>query len=197
MKKLLGIVVLGLLLITPSYADDISDFQIEGMSIGDSLLDFFSEEEIKKNKTKMFKTEEYITLQFDASKFNSKDYDIIEINYKNPKLIVESISGAKFFKKIQNCFNQQNEIISDLKDMFSKNDEIKFLDKETFIHGADPSDKTTYTRASFIFVDGSKISIDCNNYSEKFMKERNLDHNIYVAIDSKKFDSFLNSGRAY
>ena len=31
---------------TPSLADDISDFQIEGMSIGDSLLDYFSEEEI-------------------------------------------------------------------------------------------------------------------------------------------------------
>ena len=28
-------------------ADDISDFQIEGMSIGDSALDYFSEKEIK------------------------------------------------------------------------------------------------------------------------------------------------------
>ena len=35
---------------TPSWADDIRDFQIEGMSIGDSLLDYFSEKEIKKNK---------------------------------------------------------------------------------------------------------------------------------------------------
>ena len=33
----------------PSWADDIRDFQIEGMSIGDSLLDYFSEEEIKEN----------------------------------------------------------------------------------------------------------------------------------------------------
>jgi hypothetical protein len=38
-KKLLGILVLSLCLITPSWADDISDPQIEGMSIGDSLLD--------------------------------------------------------------------------------------------------------------------------------------------------------------
>ena len=42
MKKLLGILVLGLLLITPSQADDIRDFQIEGMSLGDSLLDYFN-----------------------------------------------------------------------------------------------------------------------------------------------------------
>ena len=34
----------------PSLADDISDFQIEGMSIGDSALDYFSEQEIKNSK---------------------------------------------------------------------------------------------------------------------------------------------------
>ena len=32
----------------PTFADDIRDFQIEGMSIGDSLLDYFSEEKIIK-----------------------------------------------------------------------------------------------------------------------------------------------------
>ena len=30
-------------------ADDISEFEIEGMSIGDSLLDYFSKNEIKEN----------------------------------------------------------------------------------------------------------------------------------------------------
>ena len=50
MKKLLGIVVIGLMFISsPSKADDISDFEIEGMSIGDSALDYFSESEIIKN----------------------------------------------------------------------------------------------------------------------------------------------------
>ena len=50
MKKLLAIVVLSLFLITPSQANDIRDFQIEGMSIGDSLLDNFSEKQIKNTK---------------------------------------------------------------------------------------------------------------------------------------------------
>ena len=31
----------------PSWADDIRDFQIEGMSIGDSLLDFISKDKIE------------------------------------------------------------------------------------------------------------------------------------------------------
>ena len=48
-KKLLGIVVLGLFFITLSQADDISDFEIEGISIGDSMLDHFSEEKIENS----------------------------------------------------------------------------------------------------------------------------------------------------
>ena len=37
-----------------SYADDISDFEIEGISVGDSLLDHFSKEEILKRKNKIY-----------------------------------------------------------------------------------------------------------------------------------------------
>ena len=49
-KKLLGILFLSLFFTTPLKADDIRDFQIEGMSIGDSLLDYFSEEKIKEEE---------------------------------------------------------------------------------------------------------------------------------------------------
>ena len=40
--------VLGLLLSLNVNADDIKDFQIEGISIGDSLLKYYSEKDIKK-----------------------------------------------------------------------------------------------------------------------------------------------------
>ena len=59
MKKLLAIVVLGLIFITPSQADDIRDFQIEGMSIGDSALNYFSEKEIKKNIRIAYKKKDF------------------------------------------------------------------------------------------------------------------------------------------
>ena len=38
----------------PSFADDIRDFQIEGISIGDSLLNYMSEEEIKENVVSVY-----------------------------------------------------------------------------------------------------------------------------------------------
>ena len=49
MKKLLILLFSIFLLSSPSvFADDISDFEIEGMSIGDSLLDYMTEEKILK-----------------------------------------------------------------------------------------------------------------------------------------------------
>ena len=40
---------------TPSQADDIRDFQIEGMSIGDSALDYFTKDEIVEELSEFFK----------------------------------------------------------------------------------------------------------------------------------------------
>ena len=61
MKKLLGILVLGLLLSSNAYANDINDFKMEGMSIGDSLLDYFSKKDIEDNSVFMFEKNKYKT----------------------------------------------------------------------------------------------------------------------------------------
>ena len=48
MKRLLLILILTFSFQSLTKADDIRDFEIEGMSIGDSALDYFSNNEIKK-----------------------------------------------------------------------------------------------------------------------------------------------------
>ena len=48
MRVFLAVLVLIFSLQSLTKADDIRDFEIEGMSIGDSLLEYYEEEEIKK-----------------------------------------------------------------------------------------------------------------------------------------------------
>ena len=48
MRVFIAVIVLIFSLQSLSKADDIREFEIEGMSIGDSLLDYFSEEEINE-----------------------------------------------------------------------------------------------------------------------------------------------------
>ena len=54
-KRLLITLILLLSFQSLTKADDIRDFQIEGMSIGDSLLDYFSETEIKNHNQKYYR----------------------------------------------------------------------------------------------------------------------------------------------
>jgi len=48
-KRILFSLIIILSLQSFTIADDIQDLEIEGMSVGDSLLDYFSEDEIKNN----------------------------------------------------------------------------------------------------------------------------------------------------
>ena len=48
MKRLLLILILTLNFQSLTKADDVRDLEIEGMSVGDSLLEFFDERTIKK-----------------------------------------------------------------------------------------------------------------------------------------------------
>ena len=49
MNRLILILILTLSFQSWSCADDIRDFEIEGISLGDSLLDFYTKEEIDKS----------------------------------------------------------------------------------------------------------------------------------------------------
>ena len=62
MNRLLIILILTFSFQTLTKADDIKDFQIEGMSIGDSLLDFYSKSKIISNEENYYKKR--ITLLF-------------------------------------------------------------------------------------------------------------------------------------
>ena len=48
MKIFLSVLILIFSIQSLTKADDISDFQIEGISIGDSVLDYFTKKEINK-----------------------------------------------------------------------------------------------------------------------------------------------------
>ena len=81
MKKLSTYLFLLLFsLSAPSFADDISDFQIEGISIGKSLLDYMSEEEIKENVGAVYPDKKFTVSVYKKS---TEIYDLgVGITYK-------------------------------------------------------------------------------------------------------------------
>ena len=108
MKKLSTYLILILFSFqTSSWADDIQDFQIEGMSIGDSLLDYFSEEEIKDNVFKTsYKSKKYTKIEFHRDNNPSKFYDGFQFFVKknDKKYIIYTLSAHLRYKdNIEDC----------------------------------------------------------------------------------------------
>ena len=106
---------------TPSWADDIRDFEIEGMSVGDSLLDYYSSEEIELRVSRIisnYKSDKFIRSSF-PSGFGSKEfkiYDFIGVHFKKKdstyKLHV--LSGYFLIHNKSECIKKHDEIIKDL-----------------------------------------------------------------------------------
>ena len=126
MKRLLLIIILTLSFQSWTKADDIRDFEIEGMSIGDSLLNHFSEKDIKKElnseyvykyKKKFIKVATGYGEGFYLIK-NFEEYDDIGITLKinDNKYLIYGISGRIFCDEgIDICFSKQKKISSDIK----------------------------------------------------------------------------------
>ena len=123
MKKLLGIVVLGLLLTLSAKADDISEFEIEGMSIGDSLLDYFSKDEIKSNinydSYEWISEKKFLDFElYDSERFNQYEGVQISIKINDKKYTIHSIAAGIFYKhNIDNCYSDMKIIVKDLQEI--------------------------------------------------------------------------------
>ena len=173
---------------TPSYADDIQDFQIEGMSIGDSALDFFSEEEIN-NRSKFYYKKKYIGINFGYLP-SFEIYDAVQLTFKlnDKKFKIYSVEGFLFFRNnIKDCYGKQDKIVKELSSLFKNTP----WNKSTEPHAYDTSGETMSTDATFYLNDGGSARVICTDWSEKIEKENNWIDVLKVIINSKEFSDFL------
>ena len=102
MKKLFIIIIIFISFQSWTKADDIRDFQIEGMSIGDSLLDFYAEDEIKSFNKKYYAGSKkyYRLINYDKKK-SLKEYNNIMFGIKENDLsyILNTIVGIIPYKE--------------------------------------------------------------------------------------------------
>ena len=190
MKKPLGIVVLVLIFSFQSWtkADDISDFEIEGMSIGDSLLDHFSRNKILKSEVDWYDDLEkykFTAFAFDSSKFETYDFVDIFTKYGDKKYKIDSMAGVIYFsnnKKIKNindCYSKQKEISEEILSIFDN----AIIDgpHKTIFHARDPSGKSSYTDYYISINKEYEALVSCYDWSDHL--EDKADH-MYIGIRS-------------
>jgi hypothetical protein len=173
----------------PSFADDISDFQIEGMNIGDSLLEYFSEEKIKNTIRKDYftsiKDKTFIASSIMDQSFEI--YDSMQFIFKrnDKKYKIYGMTGAVFFKdNINDCYNKLIEI----SDSVSKN--IEYEQKDDFKDLDMGRGQGKYSGHTFFLKQGI-ISVHCYDWSKKIENENNWIDNLRINLKTQEVEDFL------
>ena len=184
MKKLLGILVLVLILITPSQADDIRDLQIEGMSIGDSLLEYYSEKIINKKKQFPYPNKKYFTLTI-RNDPNFKTYNEVQFTILkgDKKYIIESVNGMQNYKNIEECFAKQDKVAQEISNVFS---ETKYRKAQLRNHRGDETGNSKILNIFFEPKEGGGVKIGCTDWSEKLELEKKYTDDLSISIASEK-----------
>ena len=192
MKRLLLILILTFCFQSWTNADDISDFQIEGMSIGDSLLDFFSESEIKKNNNNYFTNNKYTSVNFNNISKTFEDIDVAFLS-SDKNYIIKGISGSIRYKSnFQDCEKDKNKFVNDINNLFKQDLEKKLVEKfeGKKKHTAYPDGNSFMYYYALRFVEtGNFIAIACLDFSKKDT-EIMIDH-LRADIYTDEYDYFL------
>ena len=197
MKKLLSLLFSLFFLSSSSvFADDISDLSIEGISIGDSLLDYINEDEILSGIEKTQDWYFYLKEPFKYAEVklnkNFSKYDWVSVfvknnnlneyvSNKNEKYTILSIRGIIYYDEdFDNCIKERDEIV----EIFSKI--LPTAKKSEYFksHSADPSGESIIDSV-YLDLPYESSSYTCTDWGESISSLNNwVDHlSIYLETE--------------
>ena len=167
-------------------ADNISEFEIEGMSLGESLLDHFSLEFIKNHSDfgDDYKSKEFFDIEIMNRNYKLEIYDGLQIAVKSndKSFIIHGIDGVKIYTDINRCLKDRKNILEELSLLFSNADRF---DREKISH---PSYKNSFTTDTFFTLSNdNEVVISCYEFS----KTTGFDHQLRVSMWSKELNLWL------
>ena len=172
MKNLL---LITFLLLSPVCLADVNlkKFSIEGISIGDSVANYFTGREITKNIVKLAGlTDEFYVAHFNKHKSFSKFdqiYFVINPSTKNVLFPIEGMSAFIDFKQnIEKCFKEKDTFFEQIINIYKQEINEKLIDINTVIktHPSNLTGKSTFEQTDIKFPNGF-IRIACYDMQAK------------------------------
>ena len=193
MKKLFIIIIIFISFQSWTKADDIRDFEIEGMSIGDSALDFFKKETIDDIKSYYPNSKKFFRASL-AYKSNSFERIQLHIIDNDPNYTIHAISGLIFYREKsvseENCLKKHNEIRKDLSSSLS-NLKISKAKKEIL-----KQDKTGNSHHYTIYYDFNEkktefIKLGCVIYGKEYFDKKGFFNHLRLGFQNKRFTHWM------
>ena len=172
-------------------ADDIKEFELEGISLYESALNHFTVNELQKDTVNNYTSNKYTT----SNIYDGLDmYDYIQISYKtnDRKYIIQDISAAKNIK-YEECISQLDQVESDISSIYENSSKISNDGKSTYDHPVDKSGQSKVTDIAWYFNTGDVIVAQCYNWQSEFGKKNNFKDSLTIAISNKDIDRWFSS----
>ncbi len=197
-KKLLILLFSLFFLSSPSvFADDISDLSIEGVSIGGSLLDYMTEEEILEE---IEFTKDWYSFLKEPNKYaevninqNFSKYDWVSVfvknnnlneyvSNKNEKYTILSIRGSIYYNEdFDNCIKERDEIVEIFSKILPSAEKSEYYE----IHGGDPSGESIIDSV-YLDLPYESSSYTCTDWGESISSMNNWVDNLSIYLDTEE-----------
>ena len=165
-------------------ADDISEFEIEGMSIGDSLLDYLDYKVIMERKRTPYKSKKFASVTGFFEEGSTYDGYLVHFKSNDPKLKIEALQGVILYKSnIQECYKVKKKIVSEL-DIIFKNAKKEFWKKS---HVADKSGKSKTDNTQYTFNSGGHSRVTCSDWSDQM----DYADKLTVSVVTNEFENWI------
>ena len=182
MRFFIPVLVLILFLESLTKADDIKDFQIEKLSVGDSLLKFMTKKKIENNDLQYYPSNsKFYTVSYTG---NLQDYDAIEIMLKrnDRNFKIHMIRGGIFIKNLKECQTLRDNIVREIKSIFL-NPIYQSGKQEHYLY----PNSFQYI-SQFMFKNSAhkydNIRVSCYIFDEDTKKTHNFGDNLSVIVQS-------------
>ena len=166
-------------------ANEIKDFEIEGISIGDSLLNFVSKEIIDNQKPFIYpKSKKFIEYSVDIK---LSQYDMVTVSVKSSdnKYIIHSMMADLSFRgNFSECKTKKTQILKEIKSVIGEfEEEVDSRYERTIDKSGNSYDEST----TIFFKNGDNIRAICTNWSEAMGDSDRLT----IAINTDEFYNWM------
>ena len=163
-------------------ADDIRNFEIEGMSIGDNLLNFYEEKTILDLKKDFYTNDRFMTSSF-RTVLNSDKFDSLQISYDQSFKIYEIEGAIDFISKNNNCIKKFDEIYKEISSIFPRAKKTDLIKKKLTY---DKSGQSIVTGRQIYFKGDDYIQVACFDMSKKLEEQGYIDV-LKLTLTTRKF----------
>ena len=174
-------------------ADEVKKFEIEQITVGESLLNHMTKDQIlnklKSKNTYFYPNKSFATFGYIPDNLELYDDVGVIIKPNDENYIIYALEGTIYFRE-KSCEQKQIEISNDLKNFFEK-DRYTFNEALNLNYIGDETGESKVNYFDFNFNDGSAVRVICWKLGQNF-KAKGYINRLVVAANSRLFMKYIN-----